>query len=225
MKSVLTILALIFSSTAMATDPFDSVAIMQVGEFHGGEVPTRIGKNWFGLIEVNGKFELRRVEPKITTVFDAVLDDESNKASYSGKKVAVVGVSPLLLIRSKFFKQGPVSQAKLSKDESIVLGATTYKIERACKKKMNPDAHRECKVYLSQGKIKQFIGDATEDGNIDYALTVTVAWAGDLDHDGKLDLILEFGSYNIGSTILYLSSQARKGEISGKVAEFGTSGC
>ena len=225
MKYILTSLILACSSLATTADQFDAVSIMQIGQFHGDEVTTPIGKNWFGLIDVNGKFELRRVYPKVSTVFDPVLDDESNKANYSGKKVAVKGADPILLIQSDFFKQGPVTQAKVSEDESFVLDKTMYKIERKCNKQMNQEGFRECKVYLNQGKIKQFIADTTEKEDSDFTSTVTVVWAGDLDHDGKLDLILDFGSYNNGLTVLYLSSYAKKGEVSGKVAEFATQGC
>jgi len=51
-------------------------------------------------------------------------------------------------------------------------------------------------------------------------------WAGDLDGDGKLDLILAADHhYNLSTTRLFLSSRAKKGELVQEVAKFSTSGC
>lgn len=50
-------------------------------------------------------------------------------------------------------------------------------------------------------------------------------WAGDIDGDGLLDLIMDMSShYNVMRYTLFLSSQAEKGEIFKRVEEFKTVG-
>jgi hypothetical protein len=45
-------------------------------------------------------------------------------------------------------------------------------------------------------------------------------WAGDLDGDGKLDLLIEFGMSGSTETVLFLSSRAQDGELVGAAASF-----
>ncbi|MBD2305515.1 hypothetical protein H6G17_08305 [Chroococcidiopsis sp. FACHB-1243] len=53
-----------------------------------------------------------------------------------------------------------------------------------------------------------------------------VFWAGDLDRDGKLDLLIELASHaNISSLILFLSSPAKEHKLLEPVAQFVTQGC
>lgn len=54
----------------------------------------------------------------------------------------------------------------------------------------------------------------------------TLLWAGDLDRDGGLDLLLNPNyHYNVGATTLFLSSQATGGELVKRVASFIATGC
>lgn len=222
-KCMVIVGAWMLSAAAMPADGLDTVEIMLIGEHHGDEVPDAVGANWLALIKSSAGYELTRVRPKFTTYFDPVNDDENDKKSYSGKKVEVKGVDPLLLVRARTLKPGPVVEAAVN-NEFIDLNGQPYALERKCNKKLNAEHLRECKVYLTHGKARQFIGDATE-GDGDFTSSITITWAGDLDHDGKLDLILDFSSYNNGSTVLYLSSGAKQGELTGKVAEFSVQGC
>jgi hypothetical protein len=53
-----------------------------------------------------------------------------------------------------------------------------------------------------------------------------LVWAGDLDGDGKLDLVLDHSSYSNASDLtLYLSTWALPGQLVGKAAHFGSVGC
>jgi hypothetical protein len=48
-----------------------------------------------------------------------------------------------------------------------------------------------------------------------------VIWAGDIDGDGRLDMILNLTNhYNIWMPTLFLSTAARKGDMVGPVAQF-----
>ncbi|NIQ12133.1 MAG: hypothetical protein GWO23_21940 [Gammaproteobacteria bacterium] len=53
-----------------------------------------------------------------------------------------------------------------------------------------------------------------------------VLWAGDLDRDGKLDILLDLTDhYNVSAPTLLLSSMAAANELVQPVAEFRTTGC
>lgn len=53
-----------------------------------------------------------------------------------------------------------------------------------------------------------------------------ILWAGDLDLDNKLDIIVSpHYHYNVSYQALFLSSKAKKGEFFGKAAEFSRAGC
>ena len=87
-------------------------------------------------------------------------------------------------------------------------------------------------LYLSDGNVyqtlKQFTGYLIDDSNYmwgDEAMP-SVMWAGDLDGDDKLDLLLDLTHhYNLSEITLFLSSHASEGELVKKVAVFSTVGC
>ena len=54
----------------------------------------------------------------------------------------------------------------------------------------------------------------------------TAIWAGDLDRDGELDLLVDATfHYNVSNWTLWLSSGADSGELVGEVATLTTTGC
>jgi hypothetical protein len=48
--------------------------------------------------------------------------------------------------------------------------------------------------------------------------TVRLLWAGDLDHDGKLDFIVANWFDDGGTMCVWLSSRAKAGELAGQAA-------
>jgi len=78
-------------------------------------------------------------------------------------------------------------------------------------------------LIVSTGNLEQVLREAPaydQDG------PPLLLWAGDLDKDGKLDLLMDITNhYNISETALFLSSLARSGELVGKAGTFRTGGC
>lgn len=208
----------------------DSVVntIMRVGTFHQGEVPSVAGKNWFGLYVNGDQAELKATTPRIKTVFDGINDEESNKASYSGKEVSLKGPAPLLLMRRAGLEAGALKQASmLNKDDgqTIQFENTTYLVQYKCGAKNKESGAKSCKVHLVGNGRSQFLGDANLIDDSEFSETIRVLWAGDIDRDGKIDFIIENSRYNNSDTILMLSSGAKEKQHVVEVARLSTQGC
>ena len=69
-------------------------------------------------------------------------------------------------------------------------------------------------LSVTDGQRRQALGWATDP---DTVLRVFLAWAGDLDHDGQLDFIIESDGDDSNDLCVWLSSRAAPGELVGKV--------
>nr|WP_314861166.1 hypothetical protein [uncultured Undibacterium sp.] len=217
----------VFIPMASAVDSIPT-EIMQVGTFHGGEVPNVAGRNWFALMVDGQHAELKTAAPKIKTVFDGIMDDEKNKASYSGKQVEMKGPEPFMLIRREGLKTGVIKQASISatdNGQTIIFDNAKYTVQHQCQKKGKGEEFQACKVYLVGNGINQWLGNTMENGESDFAETISVSWAGDIDRDGKIDLIIEKSRYNNSDTVLLLSSAAKAGKHLLEVAKLSRQGC
>ncbi len=200
----------------------ETLEILLPGKHHGDEVPAQIGDSWFALAKVDGQFLLKRVQPKISSVFDPVLDaDENDKANFTGRSVDVPDKDTILVIKSNRLKPGKIESASIYGD-SFVFAKKKYVLTHICKKKNNENGLSQCKAYLVQGKTKQFLGDTVE-GDSDFTDTIRLNWAGDIDRDGRPDFIFSFDTYNNGKIVLFLSSVSE--EFASPVAEFSWQGC
>jgi hypothetical protein len=73
-------------------------------------------------------------------------------------------------------------------------------------------------VYFTDGKRRTLVyGGSASGASCDHP---AIRWAGDIDHDGKPDLLVDFDddSQKNGSYCVLLSSRARKGELVRNVA-------
>lgn len=111
------------------------------------------------------------------------------------------------------------------READVSLGSRRYRI-RLDSKEPN---HCDAVVTLSQDGLRQRLFDAARPGTTnDPALVLscdephfTVHWAGDLDHDGRLDLLVTFSpKYSYHPRQLLLSSGARSGELVAEVARY-----
>ncbi len=105
------------------------------------------------------------------------------------------------------------------------LGSRLYRIRL---QSQEPD-YCDTVIILTQGERTQKVFDAAAPGATkDPALMVscddphfTVHWAGDLDRDGQLDMLVTFShKYSYHPRQLFLSSGARSGELVAEVARY-----
>lgn len=202
-------LAVLVASPALA-GPY---ALLTPGLHHGGEVK-KPGQGWLGLYATR----LAPVTLTLTRVHHPMDDDEKPDSVKSGVDVAVPGETPPLVL-VKGLTAGEVKPLPLdglpplSGDAPVPLGDAT----------LTPVADGPGrKLVLSRGGVEQVLYQQPE-GDTDGWL---LRWAGDLDGDGQLDLLLTADHhYNLSTLRLFLSSQATKGRLVREVATFAISGC
>jgi hypothetical protein len=107
------------------------------------------------------------------------------------------------------------------------MGDAAYRLALRC---ALPGA--SCRVELETGTHRQALLELAATRNEDGSLMLgddaspALLFAGDIDRDGRLDLILDATDhYNLSRPTLYLSTQAADGELVHRVAEHEAVGC
>lgn len=193
--------------------------------YHGDEMPYRNGEEFLAL--TGGVLAPVRIE--VRSEHDPIVD---NEGEVTGKHVAVPGFDDYtLLVRGKKLNPGKVTLADPDFLElnpgvtraSIILGRTTSHVYYRCN-----DTH--CTFVLETDGVSQDLvtveierrGKEIFTGDVSHMINV----AGDFDHDGKLDLVMNAATHwNESRPTLFLSSSARPGQLVRKVAELVMTGC
>lgn len=219
------------------------VEILLTGTWHGDEVQAEPGPDWWGIFPEGDGFTLQLAPVTMTLEEDGIVDDPGEM---TGKKVSVPQeASPVLLVRGlKEPVQGtiavPESQPAgtlLYPGQSLYLSLPQAQSEPSLRlvalgvareRTDFPDIgiyDYELRLYQnsSQGTITQSLRSFP---NLDSDAQPRLLWAGDLDRDGRMDLLFDLTDhYNVSRLTLFLSSAAKEGELVGKVAEWITTGC
>lgn len=232
------ILLLVMALGAVAA-PAQDVSILAPGSFHGEEVPDDAAGRWFGLVAEGGGATLQAVDVRVTPEVDVIVDAAGEM---TGRRVDVSpAIDPIVLLRGiPNLRVGavPTSLHRISvlADTPRVtqLGARSYSFRLQCSdvQLVHGQRHQECGLLLSDGTRNQLLSTYTAYFEGDVRIWSSeqeaphILWAGDLDADGRLDLLLDTSNhYNIDEMQLYLSSQAREGELVAPAATFSATGC
>lgn len=192
---------------------------------------------WLGLFCGKSGCEVR--EAVVTTMSGTVLN--CNEGEGYAETIHVSG-NPVAVFNGVDIRRGTVTTALLATNEPLrsahfkglrKLGHWQVKLKGKplglswvrMRLPKSPDEVMY-RYHLTDGATKQFVfsskGSATEAGG---AVTPFVHWAGDLDADGKIDLLVEIPSYMADEDAceatyrLYLSSRATGGEVLHKSAQ------
>jgi hypothetical protein len=231
--SLLLIVCAMSNIQAQCTD----MSILHTGLFHSREVsPTQAGQ-WLGLCQTPKGWELRQVDVKIERRADIIVgDDRDDPAKWTGWKIAVDNdVEPLFLVRGipdanlGFVESLFVGKTMVMPGSPLVLGQGESHAQLSARGKRSNDKYNSygildyILVLYSGGRSQELVSVKGADPGED---SIEVLWVGDLDADGKLDLLLDTGNhYNVTEYSLYLSSCAQKDELVRCVARFRSVGC
>lgn len=237
------LLAVLIALLASAADARAAPQLMLPGDaFHGEEVPARDGETWWALVVDAGQARLQSAVVTVKAVEDPLFDGEGET---SGRSVTVPGLQPRLLLRGiAALQTGPVPQAldlpqprALPPNEklALALGERRWSLSNRCvtlAAEANSDEKRarlDCTLVLDDGSRVQELAPGgspyIEDGEPP-STQAALLFAGDLDHDGQIDLLLDTSDHeNLQRPTLFLSGAAAKGRQVKEVAQRSYTGC
>ena len=215
------------------------IQILQVGQFHSNEVSAKSGEVWFGLYPTKNGYELISSRITVEAIYDPIVDNKDEK---TGKKVAVdQPVKPLFLVKGveslngglvktvfsgrEFLYPGQTMTLKFDEKDHYALAAFGEAGTRGVARPFGEIIIYNYEIKISHSPwvhsqvLASFDAIAMDGRPI-------LLWAGDLDRDGKLDLLMDLTNhYNVTVYTLFLSSMSKGNNLLQKVAEFRTVGC
>lgn len=210
------------------------------GTFHDGEAVARHGERWLALRVQAGDARLETTRLRVKKVFDEIVDAEGQT---TGSEVASDKTDVVTYLRGPGLHAGPVVQARVENAaaaadpiaQTLHLQDRTYRLASRCA--ADPAARDAliCAIDLIEGGRSQTLvrmsgqrnqGDAGMVLSLGDDATPALVFAGDLDRDGKLDLVFDTTDhYNLSLPVLFLSGAAEGDELLHAVAEHSAVGC
>lgn len=226
-------LAQVVTATAVClllTPAARAASILELSDYHGDEVKAKANQSWLGLYtDASGKSELKATKVSITMVNDQIIDEDPKLKT--GKRIAVPGSKKPLFVLSGIpgLKPGSVITSPLSKKEHLEVGQQiklkvgTAESTLIVTGKKNKEYRNNYTITLKSGGTTQQL---LRHRQIDPETAPSLLWCGDLDGDGKLDLIMDTtDNYNVRNVTVFLSGKAKPGSLVKKVAEQFATGC
>lgn len=194
--------------------------------FRASEVRHRTGERFLALVG-------SRLEPVTIKVVPARDPFEDAEGETTGKRIEAGSHEDAFLLRSGRLQAGPVTFASPHATENpvdapltITLGTTHSTLDYRCGDAPDPDGVVACTLVLERGGTTQVLAEVWAFFEARHDLQVYFAFAGDLDRDGKLDLLIDISEdEHEWHPALFLSSAAHEGELVAKVAEIVSAGC
>lgn len=214
------------------------VELLRTGSFHGDEIAPGSGGSWLALVFESGGLSLHAVKATITSEEDPIVDDPGEM---TGKTVTITPpVDAVALIRGiPVLKPGPVPTAVINRVMepdgvvSLHLKNQSYSLNLRCRVRSPVDGQtqEQCDLVLGSRGTHQILftylrySDGQE---MQWASErePVVIWAGDIDGDQRMDILLDSSDhYNGEEFTLYLSSMATGENLVQPVAVFDQVGC
>lgn len=212
--------ALVLTSCLAIGGERPKLQMILTGDWHGDEVQTRSGEQWLALVDD----QIEPVVVKVERFHDGLVDAAEER---TGKRVVVSGADDYtVLLRGVSARTVERSvRSELLRGQSgakaqLVLSTDALTLEtRLLHVSAGEESDAIFEIVISGGGLSQAIGRTTE-------ASIEPIWSGDLDGDGRIDLIIDTSEhYNVFAPMLFLSTEAGEGEIVGAAASFVTTGC
>jgi hypothetical protein len=226
--SALAILTALLAISPVPSPTPPAPVLLLPGEFHGDEVALEDGAGALALCE--GGTELRAVQVTVRAVHDALVDDDPEVRS--GREVGAPCNPVALFAGVPGLQEGPVQPASQVHSRLPAPGRPGWRLapwwmrltlgEKSWRISQQRRGEAGVRATLSGGGAPQRVLFEAEDVELseeDWA----VQWAGDLNGDGALDLLVETFHAN-GSTHTLLLSDGEGGALR-EVARFSSVGC
>jgi hypothetical protein len=207
--------------TAFHKGDFLLKVLTEAETFHEDEVwPGAEKEDWFGLYKNGDKFYVARTRVVTRRVPDIIMDEDESKPSGWEVKTNNKDTSLILFAGLPGFREGKVDHVPLKepfilpgKSIRLMLQGKEYVLYATGKKDPESEEHygvSDYRLYLRQGNtIQLLIAQARFEDSM-----MPVLFAGDIDGDGGLDLIIDTSwHYNMVRPTLYLSKPAEKGKL------------
>ncbi len=216
------ILTILISATGFGAD---NLKLIIPGSFHGNEVTIKDGAAVSEVYDTGGKCGIRaarlrvqRAKDKSTDIDDAA---SARKKVFSASSENVVfWLKGLKSSAKRSFQSHFCADQVVGNGDEIVMtfkNGNRYKISGI----PYPGNDKVVQLTLSTDNLKQILSTYPLDGN-NLDENTRLLWAGDIDGDGKIDVLQnKKNHYNqVANRILFLSSRAKKGELSGEAVTF-----
>jgi hypothetical protein len=209
---------------AHAEDKREQWVFLLPGEYHGSEAPAKPGKGWLALMIVDGRWHLVPTKVSAEPIYDAVLDAEDQK---TGIRISSRHPEALALLRNPHLLAKKIDTPNIRfKDNSLKI-SPIQPLNISFKRQQYQIVAVRSEIFLTKGSQRTKLPDlsVSEDQESDLSESAYLLWAGDLDRDGSLDLLVSYRGDNRSGACLFLSSKAPKGSLVGIVACHGGVGC
>lgn len=226
----------------MSSYPIDTLFttdIIGTGTYHAEEFSDDSKtQKWIGLFYNKLGYYLEFAKLKTARVHDPIVDE--NETTKTGWEIATTNpdTAVVLIAASDLLKPHQVQHVQLSEQQLFpgdsiqftFLGQSYKLLATGEKKKVRPDSDeievRNYKLYLianldGQERKTLLVAKPYFDDNM-----ISILFAGDIDDDGRLDLILDTSiKYNATSPTLYLSKPALQKELVIPIGQHTSVGC
>lgn len=211
--------------------------VLTVGAFHSDEVESNAAQlEWLGIFVRGQRASLEKTNVRLEKVYDTVLDEEGEKTGW-GVSTPERDSCVMLIASMPNLEERSIERLSLRKYvypgdtvEFQYLGIDYKLLATGEKRKVqdNPEYYEvwNYKLYLTAKingvqKNSLLVALPNFDDNM-----ITMIFAGDIDGDRVLDLIIDTSRhYNATSPTLYLSRPAEDGEILRPIGQHTSVGC
>lgn len=198
--------------------------LLTPGVFHGNEIGAESGEVRWIVVRAGNQFVLKQKKVLIVSEFDPILDAEARKPTET-RVSAAKGEAVFMLKEVDGLREGVVETLPFrhpSGDGNLYVSSEQpLQLQLANGKKYEIRLPNEGTLAVVSGERAREFVSLSQSPSV-----ACLIWAGDLDRDGKLDMVLSLGpDINVELIALFLSSGATPGLLLSEVAVLSTTGC